>query len=81
MSSRPDFLYVEDIKESCRQILKATQGLSFEEFEKNYILALAVCRLFESIGEASNQMSDEARTRNKHIPWRKIIGMRNVRCQ
>ncbi len=77
MSRRPDYLYIEDIKERCRDILQATENLTFAEFENNYILATAVCRWFEIIGEASSQMSKESRDRNKQIPWREIIGMRN----
>ena len=78
MSRRPDYLYIEDIKDRCIDILNETEDLTFKDFENNYLLTTAVCRWLEIIGEASNQMSKESRDRNKQIPWRDIIGMRNI---
>ena len=38
----------------------------------------AVERQILVIGEAANHLSDAFISENKEIPWRKIIGMRNI---
>lgn len=37
----------------------------------------AVVRNLEIIGEAASKLTSQFRKNNKHIEWRKIIGMRN----
>ena len=41
------------------------------------MLALALVRLLEIIGEAANCISPAFSARNQDIPWKKMIGMRN----
>lgn len=38
----------------------------------------AVERLLEILGEAARRVSDESQKEHGQIPWRKIIGQRNV---
>ena len=38
----------------------------------------AVIRRLEIIGEAARRISDETRADYPNIPWREIIGMRNI---
>ena len=78
MPKRPDYLFFSDIRQFCHDIVGATSDLSFEEFEKNYVLTTAVCKWLENIGEAANQLSKESKSRYKEIPWRQMIGMRNI---
>ncbi len=35
-------------------------------------------RRLQSIGEASNRVPQEMKDKLPHVPWRKILGMRNI---
>lgn len=39
---------------------------------------LALERMFEILGVAAMHVSDEFRTAHPEIPWRRIVGLRNV---
>ncbi len=41
------------------------------------MLSLSLVRLLEIIGEATNGVSDVFREKHTHIPWKKMIGLRN----
>lgn len=77
MKKRIDIDYVEDIINSIFSIEKYTAGMNYDEFLKDDKTYNAVIRMFEVIGEASNKLSIELKQKNKHIPWREIIGLRN----
>ena len=38
----------------------------------------AIVRRLEIVGEAATRLSDEARQTLSHLPWRQIVGMRNI---
>lgn len=66
-----------DILQSIAAIEKYTKrGRSF--FYKNELVQSWVMRHLEIIGEAASGSSEGLRDRNPGIPWRNIIGMRNV---
>ena len=52
--------------------------MSFEEFEKDKKTIDAVIRNFEIIGEASSKLSKEFRETYPEVPWKSIIGLRNI---
>lgn len=66
------------IAESATQLTTYTQGLDYETFAKDQVLVLASIRLLEVIGEAASRLSEELREDASEVPWRKIIGLRNV---
>ncbi len=70
--------YIRHILESITLIDQYTDKLSFEEFEKDRKTIDAVIRNFEIIGEASNKLPEEFRNKYPEVPWRSIIGLRNV---
>ncbi|WP_322787882.1 HepT-like ribonuclease domain-containing protein [Salibacterium qingdaonense] len=55
-----------------------TTGLSFEEFDQNQLLIDAVLRNLEVIGEAAKHVPSEIRQKYSLIPWKNIIGLRNI---
>lgn len=69
-----------DIALSCEEILEFTKDKTFEQFEDNRILQLAIEREFEIIGEALSRLSRiEEEKLEEDIPeYRKIIDFRNV---
>ena len=70
-------LYINDIKESIKQIEKYLQGISEEEFKKDKKLQDAVIRRIEVIGEASRNIPRALKEKNKHIPWLKMVQYRD----
>ena len=70
--------YISHILESIMLIEQYTKNISFEEFEKDRKTIDAVIRNFEIIGEASNKLPEEFRKQYPEVPWRSIIGLRNV---
>lgn len=69
--------FLEDIIESVQKVQNyASSGKS--SFFKDEIFQDAIIRRLEIIGEASNQLPEEIIERYSEIPWRQIIGFRNV---
>jgi uncharacterized protein with HEPN domain len=77
MSERSAELLLEDMLESCERILEYTNGLSFENFRKNYLVVDAVVRNFTIIGEAAGRIPDEYKVKHPEIEWDRIRGFRN----
>lgn len=75
---RDFLLYIDDIKDSAKQILKYTEDLTFEQFSNNRMVIDAVIRNFQIIGEAVTHISENMQDQYPHIPWRSIRGMRNL---
>lgn len=50
----------------------------YEEYLNDRKLQLALTRLIEIIGEASNHVAEETKNRFSEIEWRVLTGIRNV---
>ncbi len=74
---RSDVERLRDILQSIMAIEKYTKrGRGF--FYKNELVQSWVMRHLEIIGEAGNRASEALREKSPEIPWRSIVGMRNV---
>lgn len=71
-------LYLEDMLESMRKIETYISGISYETFASTSIIIDAVVRNLEIIGEAASHIPDEIREKHEQIPWKKVIGLRNI---
>lgn len=69
---------LEHIKECIEEINSAIEGYTFETFNENHVLRIAVVKWLEIIGEASKHISSETKERTKQIEWYKITGLRNI---
>ncbi len=67
-----------DIKTAIRRILRYTDGIDRTELEVNDEKLSAILYQITIIGEAARRISIEFRDQHPEIPWREIIGMRNV---
>ncbi len=74
---RTDKLYIKDILDAIKSILKYTAGLSFAQFRNKKIVTDAVVRNFEVIGEAAKNTSEDTKLSYQEIPWKEMAGMRN----
>jgi uncharacterized protein with HEPN domain len=76
--SREWRLYVADMRACCQRVLEYTAGLSREEFLSRRLAYDATLRNLELLGEAARNVPEEARAFAPGIPWRRIVGVRNV---
>ena len=53
-------------------------NIDFQLFLKNSMMRFACIKQMEIIGEASNHISEETKTKFSNIEWKQIVGMRNV---
>ena len=77
MSKRTPQLLVEDILEAAKKIQRFTKGMSFDKFIHDEKTVDAVIRNFEIIGEASNRLPEEFKSKHGNIDWVRIKGFRN----
>ena len=73
-----DIAYLWDILDAARTILEFTSDVSYGDYLENRMRQLAVEREIEIIGEAARRISEHFKEEHQQIPWRKIIGQRNV---
>lgn len=78
MTKRTYRLYLNDIIQSMNKIEKYSQGLDYDSFVRNEMVVDAVLRNIEVIGEAAAQIPEIVKQENSNIPWKKIIGLRNI---
>lgn len=60
-----------------RKATAAVDGRERSDLDSDFILAAALERFVEVIGEAATKLSAETKAVHPRIPWREMIGMRN----
>ena len=75
--NRNYLMYLEDIITSIDRIAEYIDGLSFDEFKKDYKTVDAVIRNFEVIGEAAKNLPFEIRSKYEDVPWDEMYLLRN----
>jgi len=73
-----DLALLWDMREAARDIIAFTSGLDYQQFETDKLVRAAVERQVMIIGEAANKVSEGLKQRRADIPWRAIIGQRNI---
>jgi uncharacterized protein with HEPN domain len=67
-----------EILEAIEGIETHTAGKSLADFQRDWLLRLAVQRALEIISEASRHLPDELLSHAPDVPWKKIRGIGNV---
>lgn len=65
------------MRDAAHDAMSFIRGRDRTDLQSDRMLALALERCIEIIGEAASQITPEGRQRNPAIPWADIIGMRN----
>jgi len=73
-----DAAYLWDMLDAARTMQQLISGLDFTQYSNDRRTQLAVERSLEIIGEAAGRVSALFRNAHPEIPWRQIIGQRNV---
>ena len=75
---RDEQVFLEDIVDACRRVQRYTSDLSLERFRDDEKTIDAVVRNLEVIGEASKQISAQARSQMAGLDWQRIAGLRDI---
>ena len=75
---RSDALYLEDILDAIEAIERFVTGFDEARFLADELVQSAVLQKLSIIGEAAAKLSDATRDRLPEIPWKEIIGFRNI---
>jgi uncharacterized protein with HEPN domain len=76
--TKDDRMYVGHILEAIAKIERYLVSVQFETFLQTDLLIDAVARELSIVGEASSRLSEEFRDEHAEIPFRDIVGMRNI---
>jgi len=73
-----DPAYIWDMLEAAREVEDMLEGRALEAFLADRVLLRAIERSIEIIGEAARRVSTAYQAVHPEIPWRAIIGQRNI---
>jgi uncharacterized protein with HEPN domain len=73
-----DLAYLWDMREAARDVMDFIRGVPYARFCNDKLVRYAVERRIEVIGEAARHVSDSFKMVHPEIPWRGIIGQRNI---
>ena len=72
-----DASYLWDMCQAASGLVKAMKNVDLEEYQKNEDFRLMVERRLEIIGEAARRISEDFKSANLDLPWRRMIAQRN----
>ena len=72
-----DGIRLQHMLDAGKDALQFAFGRERTDLEKDRMLALALIKALEIIGEAASKISDNLKAEHPEIPWLEITGMRN----
>ena len=75
--SKTDEVCLQHMLDATRKAVAFTQGRTRTDLDNDEILALAVVRLIEILGEAAKNVSQTTKDQFPEISWRQIAGTRD----
>ena len=73
-----DAASVWDMFHAVQGVVKAMEGVTPEHYAGEENLRLSIERRLEILGEAARRVSPEFRNEHPEVPWRNVIGQRNI---
>ena len=70
--------HLADMLRFTQELRSLAQGHTLESFTAHRVLCLAVEKLFINLGEAAYRVNSESASQWPGIPWRRVIGLRNI---
>lgn len=75
---KTDIVLLELLIKYSEKILRYSDGITCEEFTSSEMIYDACVLNFINIGEVCKEISAELKSKHPEIPFRKIIGLRNI---
>jgi len=75
---RREELYLADIVEACRHVVRFVRGLSLDDWIDDALVQSAVLQKLTVIGEAARRLTEDVRDRYPEVPWRDLVAFRNL---
>jgi uncharacterized protein with HEPN domain len=73
-----DAAYLWDMLDAAKQAAEISDGIALDDLLNDTRTRYAIERALEIIGEAARRVSRETTEAHSEIPWKGIIGFRNV---
>ena len=73
-----DRVFIAQMVEAAEAALEFTEGRSKESVASDRLVGFAVVRAIQLVGQAARGVSEKVQAAHPEIPWRQMIGMRNV---
>lgn len=70
--------HLADMLQFSQELQILIHGMDAEAFSRNRVLCLAVEKLFINLGEAASRVPAANAAAMPDIPWRHVIGLRNI---
>jgi uncharacterized protein with HEPN domain len=70
--------HLSDMLAFVRELRAIVGGATLDAYRKERVLNLAVEKLFINLGEAAQRVPEAERASVGGVPWRQIIGLRNI---
>ena len=75
---RPEQLYLEDIRGAVVAIARFVDGKERGQLDEDELLLSGILYKLTVIGEAATHLGPEIRAAIPEIPWRSVVGFRNL---
>ena len=77
MSRHDPSVSLRQMRDHALEVIELVRGCSRGDLDADRLLALALVRLLEIIGEAAARVPAEERARRPGVPWSSIVSLRN----
>ena len=77
MSRHDPSVSLRQMRDHAHEVAELVRGRTRSDLDADRLLALAVVRLLEIVGEAAARVPAEERARRPGVPWSSIVGLRN----
>ena len=77
MSLQDNTTRLKHMLDASKKAISFVNDRTFQDLEEDELLALALVKLIEIVGEAASRISKEYQAEHPEIPWSAMIGMRN----
>lgn len=77
MSIQDDKTRIKHMFDAAQKAVIFTNNRTFQDLQEDEMLALALVKLIEIVGEAASRVSKDYQANHTQIPWSAMIGMRN----
>jgi len=75
---RADTALLWDMLDAARAVREFVSARTIHDYRNDRMLRGAIERHIEIIGEAASRLTEDFREAHPDIPWKKIVGQRNV---